>query len=228
MKIPFWVILATISCVQLQIASADTIQDSDPDFEAIRERVSYPIYNYDLTVQTGESSDAQAVTRVDMAKPKGQRIKLVSSTDSKLSEAVMEKFRYSDGLGDVWCDQLTDKVPDAYATIKTSPGTKTISFVPVAETDEEKSIFPNLVGEMTIDTQTQSVTGLKLTNTSPFKPSPIAKVKALEIIYTCETLENGLSAMVSYSANVKGTALFQSFEETEIMLLSNFQPTGSK
>ena len=225
MKIPFGVILAIISCVQLQGASADTIQDSDPDLETIRERVNYPVYDYDLTVQAG---DNKAVTRVDMAKPKGQRIKLVSSTDSKLSEAVMEKFRDSDGLGDVWCDQLTDKVPDAYATIKTSPGTKTISFVPVAETDEEKSIFPNLVGEMTIDTQTPSVTGLKLINASPFKPSPIAKVKALEIIYTCETLENGLSAMVSYSANVKGTALFQSFEETESMLLSNFQPTGSE
>ncbi|MEX6634789.1 hypothetical protein [Hyphococcus lacteus] len=232
MRLLSGMIIALLCSLEPQFAHADAGRNVDPDFEAVRERLSFPVYNYDMTIKTGETLDIEVVTRIDMTKPKGQRIELVSSTDPKVVDTVMKEIRgndsENDNLGDIWCDQLSSKVPDTYTTTETSDQTRTIKFVPVAKTEEQRAIFPHLIGEMTLDAETASVMGLKLVNTSSFKPSPIAKIRELEIVYTCQALENGMLALDSYSANVKGKALFQSFKETEVMHWSNFHPVDSK
>lgn len=200
---------------------------ADPKIEDIRKRVDFPNYNYDMTIKAAEDLSVQVMTRVDMNKPVGERLQFLSATDDTVVDDVMSSLETEgdEGLGDIWCDQLADRVPSQYSIVNSTDAITVFEFEPLAETKEEEKIFPHLRGRITVDKRTGQVIELKLSNTSPFKPSAIAKVRNLQITYSCQRLPNGMMVLKTYSMSVSGSALLQSFEETEVVEFSNYHPS---
>jgi len=160
-----------------------------------------------------------ATARVDPSQPAGERIKILTPTESDWSDTFREELETRDASaeGDIWCTEFGQMVPmDAKITAE-SDTTVTYAFTPVPEPDadrNEQKMMKQLDGTVILDRTDGAVLAFRMHLPKPYKPAMVAKINAFEMDVACARAPDGRTFIEDFKFDISGSAMMQSFEES--------------
>lgn len=182
---------------------------------------SEPNYAYTLEI---ESNAAHLTARVDPSLPLGERVEVLIATNSILDHELSDLIQHIDKTAarDFFCSRLNRFIPTLDSPISVETGTETFVFAPIARSkSQEDRILRHVLGTVTQDIRTGEIVSLRLTSQGAFKLSFMIKIRSFEAIFECQPTPDGRTYAARSFTRVLGTAAFQSFEEKEVITISN-------
>ena len=175
-----------------------------------------PLYSYETSFSW---DDIPATARVDPSQPEGERIKILTPTESDWSDAFREELETSDASaeGDIWCTEFGEMVPsDAQVTEETDT-TVTYAFTPVPQPDadrNEQKVMKQLDGTVILDRADGAVLAFRMHLPKPYKPAMVAKINRFDMDVACARSPDGRTFIEAFTFDISGSAMMQSFEQS--------------
>lgn len=204
-------ILSAVSLSLMSTAMADPLLEMMGDMSA-----EGPLYAYETQFAW---DGIPATARVDPSQPAGERIKILTPTESDWSDTFREELEIRDASaeGDIWCTEFGQMVPmDAMITAE-SDTTVTYAFTPVPEPDadrNEQKMMKQLDGTVILDRTDGAVLAFRMHLPKPYKPAMVAKINAFEMDVACARAPDGRTFIEDFKFEISGSAMMQSFEES--------------
>ncbi|MEM7329304.1 MAG: hypothetical protein AAF437_11230 [Pseudomonadota bacterium] len=190
---------------------------ADPVLEMMRSLSKEgPIYAYEMTYS---DADVIANGRIDPSQPEGQRIEILSPSESEWSKDFRQGVEEmeSETDGDIWCSDFAEMVPaDAQATAENSASvTYAFTPLPTSEADKtEQKMMKKLSGTVTLAKTDGAVLAFNMVLPKPYKPAMVAKINRFEMVAACDRAPDGRTYIQDFNFDIAGSAMMQSFEET--------------
>jgi len=212
--------------LSLVLSAAALPAGADTVLEKARARAADgPLYRWDVDYDDG--ADQFRMT-VDQSQPMGARVvkftpepATLKGDSAKTAKRLIEKTE-----GNVWCNDFAENIPaDAKRAAETET-TATYSFTPQAGTrdvDMAKA-YKFLSGKAVLDKATGAVLSYEMTSAKAFKPVPVAKIDRFRMKVACTPAPDGRTYMTSVNLDMAGSAMMQSFSQTEQRKVSNLKP----
>ena len=120
--------------------------------------------------------------------------------------------------GDIWCDDMADRVKGDVRTISETPDAVTFAFTPTdpEADDTERKMIERTEATITVDRATQTITDFSYTLLKPFKPVIVAKVHSFELKANCEPAPNGRPYFRTLTIDVDVSALGKRQQQTNV------------
>lgn len=204
-------ILSAVSLSLMSTAMADPLLEMMGDMSD-----EGPLYAYETQFAW---DGIPATARVDPSQPAGERIKVLTPTESDWSDTFREELETRDASaeGDIWCTEFGQMVPmDAKITAE-SDTTVTYAFTPVPEPDadrNEQKMMKQLDGTVILDRTDGAVLAFRMHLPKPYKPAMVAKINAFEMDVACARAPDGRTFIEDFKFDISGSAMMQSFEES--------------
>jgi hypothetical protein len=164
----------------------------------------------------GESDEIVTRGRIDPAKPKGQRVTILESSDSKADLRKVDE-RYESrmmGGGEIWCDRLISGADGPVTEKPAEAGLRKFVFRPLAPqgaSNDEKKLYRNMTAEALIDPATGQLRRLNARLEKPYRPLPIAKLDVFELSYDCRPGPGGRPYSAAMEMSMKASAVGAGF-----------------
>lgn len=197
--------------------SAASAASADPILDMMRSlSKDGPVYAYEMTY-SGEGVIATGM--VDPSQPEGERVELYTPAVAELSDEFKEGIQEMDAEadGDIWCADFAEMVPANAEAAEENESSVTYEFTPKPEADADKieqKMMKKLNGTVTLDKTDGSVLAFNMTLPAPYKPAMVAKINRFEMDASCSRAPDGRTYVQSFSFDISGSAMMQSFEET--------------
>jgi len=192
--------------------------------QALAASVDGPLYKFDLALSTGE---VEALMKVDPSLPEGERLSVVSPAPDSWSEDFAKRVKNmkANTDGDIWCQEFAENIPANAALVGETDTTATYSFEPQpgAEPDDMDKVYKHLTGTVIVDKQSPAILNYELVAKKAFKPMPVAKIKQFEMKIACDRAPDGRTHVASLDLNLSGSAMMQSFSQSDRQRISNLQ-----
>ena len=184
-----------------------------------------PLYAFDVDVDDGKD---QFRMRVDQSLPNGKRVvkfapdmATLKGDSAKRADMLIKKT-----AGDIWCSSFAENIPADAARVSETPISATYNFTPLPGKSDAQSAsaYRFLKATATIDKATGAILAYEMTSPKAFKPMAIAKIDKLSMKVACKPLPDGRTYIESLAFDLKGSAMMQSLDQTEIRRISNLTP----
>jgi hypothetical protein len=192
--------------------------------KALTQQDTGPVYSYQLSYSSNGNSVGSL--SIDPTQAPGKRAKVISSSASPGSTNISEfakEIETEAGQG-IWCSRFAENVPASVALISKTANTETYGFTPIASSDMdslEKKIITSLKGEVTISTSNPAVLNFSMRSTKAIKPIFLVRLDTFELNVTCAHAPDGRTYAQKEFSVSKGTAMGQSLDEKEELVISN-------
>jgi hypothetical protein len=192
--------------------------------QALAQQNKGPSYSYQLSYASNGNNVGSL--SIDPTQAPGKRAKVISSSASSGSMNISEfaKEIETEARQGIWCSRFAENIPASVALISKTSTTETYGFTPIASSDMdnlEKKVITSLKGEITISTSNPAVLNFSMRSTKAIKPIFLVRLDKFELNVTCAHAPDGRTYAQKESSESKGTAMGQSLDEKEEVVISN-------
>jgi hypothetical protein len=192
--------------------------------QALTQQNKGPIYSYQLNYMS--NGNTIGTLSIDPTQASGKRTKIIASSAPTGSMTIAEFAQEveKEPVQGIWCSRFAENIPASVALISRTPTTETYGFTPIAspEMDSlEKKVITSLKGEITISSTNPAVLGFSMRSTKAIKPMLLVRLDKFELNVTCARAPDGRTYAQKESSESKGSAMGQSLDEKEDVIISN-------
>lgn len=212
--------LLALAALALPQANADTLLS-----DLIAKEFATPMVAFDVAFEhEGQTFEAE----LDATKPEGERMVIISPDAAAWPEgfedvvASMDK----DAKGAIWCDEFLEAVPEDAERVDSDGDAATYVFTPKPEVGadgSERKLFEKLIATLVVEPETMTVQSYQLHLPEPTKPHFLAKIETFQLFVECTPHESGNSHFTRFDIDIAGSAMGNSFDQTERRRVSNLR-----